>query len=75
MYRVVVHLSGLGRPNRMEFRQQTREEAVQFVQTITRDGFWAKSCPATFIPRFRISVVELQRMNQTNLSKGSVPQK
>ena len=74
MYRVVVHLSGLGRPNRMEFRQQTRE-AVQFVQTITRDGFWAKSCPATFIPRFRISVVELQRMNQTKLPGGTVPQK
>jgi hypothetical protein len=60
MYRVVVHLSGLGRPNRMEFRRQTHHDAVQFVQTITRDGFWAKSGPPTFIPRFRISLVQLR---------------
>ncbi len=60
MYRVVVHLSGLGWPNRMEFRQQTRDEAVDFVQTITRNGFWAKSGPPTFIPRFRISLVEVR---------------
>ncbi len=60
MYRVVVYLSGLGRPNRMEFRQQTRDEAVDFVQTITRNGFWAKPGPPTFIPRFRISRVELR---------------
>jgi len=60
MYRVVVHLSGLGRPNRMEFRRHTRDEAVEFVQTISRNGFWAKSGPPTFIPRFRISQVELR---------------
>jgi len=62
MYRVVVHLSGLGRPNRMEFRRRTHDQAVEFVQTITRDGFWAKSGPPTFIPRFRISLVELRRI-------------
>lgn len=62
MYRLVVHLSGVGWPNRMEFRRQTRDEAVEFVQTITRNGFWTKSGPATFIPRFRISRVELQRI-------------
>jgi hypothetical protein len=44
----------------MEFRQQTRDEAVDFVQTITRNGFWAKSGPQTFIPRFRISLVEVR---------------
>jgi hypothetical protein len=62
MYRVVVHLSGFGRPNRMQFRRQTLDEAIEFAQTITRSGFWAKSGPATFIPRFRISLVELQRI-------------
>jgi hypothetical protein len=62
MYRVVVHLSGLGRPNRMQFRRQTRDQAIEFAQTIARCGFWAKSGPATFIPRFRISLVELQRI-------------
>jgi len=62
MYRVVVHLSGLGRPNRMAFRRHTRDQAVEFVQTIARDGFWTKSSPGTFIPRFRISLVELHRI-------------
>jgi hypothetical protein len=46
----------------MQFRRQTLDEAIEFAQTITRSGFWAKSGPATFIPRFRISLVELQRI-------------
>jgi hypothetical protein len=70
MFRVLVHLRGLGWPNRVQFRRQTRDQAVDHVQRITRDGFWTGSRPLTFIPRFNISLVELTPIESGRSSNG-----
>jgi hypothetical protein len=62
MYRVVVHLSGLGRPNCMIFCRRSRDEAVRQAREISFNGFWARSGPATFIPPIRVVRVELRTM-------------
>jgi hypothetical protein len=71
MYRVVVYLSGLGRPNSMTFRRRSRDEAVRHAQGITLNGFWARSTPATFIPPIRVVRVEL-RTKRSRVSPSSV---
>jgi hypothetical protein len=61
MYTVVVHLSGVGRPNRFEFRRRQCDAARRLAEGVTRSGFWTRAIPATFIPPARVRLVELCR--------------
>lgn len=68
MYTVVVHLTGIGRPDQFRFQLRNREAAQRFVERISQYGFWVKGKPMTLIPPARISLVELVRINSRSTS-------